>query len=231
MAAPKKAAAQKPAPRTRKNPSQRGDFTGNKKEALQKEHAEAVAERREELGMITAQQDRIEREGVVDMMGATPKLEMPANSQGDGKDEMVAGATKTEGTDDGEQLLTRAQWEEMLGNVDARPEFDLATHRVVTPEEPRDPQGTRLGGSETSIDVFELEPERARAAQQPGEVLDRESSEEPTLIRSIYTLDDVTIGYGNTFTFKENVKYRVPRWVAAHLEEKGLCDVLSLSGV
>ncbi len=182
--------AAKAAPkRQRKNPSQRGDFTGNKKEALQREHEETVASRREELGMIGAAKAQIKDEGIIDLMDGQPKL--------DGTDELVDAA--------------------------AREPAPLEQPPVVAPE------GTKLGGSETSIDVFEIPPEPPQALHQPGEAYNVTVAKEPTLIRSLYDIEDVTIGQGNTFTFREGYRYKVPRWVAAHLEEKGLCDVLSLT--
>jgi hypothetical protein len=41
------------------------------------------------------------------------------------------------------------------------------------------------------------------------------------VIRVNETLDAVTIGAGNHYSFKEGQKYKVPRNVAFHLEEKG----------
>lgn len=41
------------------------------------------------------------------------------------------------------------------------------------------------------------------------------------VIRVNETLDSVTIGAGNHYSFKEGQKYKVPRNVAFHLEEKG----------
>lgn len=41
------------------------------------------------------------------------------------------------------------------------------------------------------------------------------------VIRVNSDLEDVTIGAGNNYTFMEGQQYRVPAYVAAHLEEKG----------
>lgn len=41
------------------------------------------------------------------------------------------------------------------------------------------------------------------------------------IIRINTDLDDVTIGAGNNYNFKEGERYRVPVHVATHLEEKG----------
>lgn len=45
---------------------------------------------------------------------------------------------------------------------------------------------------------------------------------EKVIVRVNTDLEDVTLGYGNQVSFIEGRKYRVPRWVAQHLEEKGL---------
>lgn len=168
--------------------SARGDFTGRQKEVLQKEHEDAVNERREELGLISAGKQQVKDEGVIDLTSGQPVLE--------GTDQLIDAAARQPG--------------------------------VVEPEPETPAEGTRIGSSTATIDVRELPEEKPKAAQQAGEVLTKEMSNTPTLIRSLYDIEDVTIGYGNTFTFREGYRYRVPRWVAAHLEEKGLALVLSL---
>lgn len=102
---------------------------------------------------------------------------------------------------------------------------------VLPPTDELPPGGKRLGTGTTNIEVVELPAEKPQAAVQPGEMLTADMLEKPALIRSLYDVEDVTIGYGNTFTFREGYRYKVPRWVASHLEEKGLCLVLSLSPV
>lgn len=169
--------------------SGRGDFTGRQKEALQKEHEEAVDARRDELGLITAGKRAVREEGIIDLTSGQPVLE--------GTDELIDAAAREPGV-------------------------------IPRPEEPS-PDGKRLGTSTTSIEVLELPAEKPQAAVQAGEVLTPDMLEKPALIRSLYDVEDVTIGYGNTFTFREGFRYKVPRWVASHLEEKGLALVLSLS--
>ena len=46
--------------------------------------------------------------------------------------------------------------------------------------------------------------------------------EEKVVVRVNCDLEDVTLGYGNTYTFLAGRRYRVPRWIADHLEERGL---------
>jgi hypothetical protein len=51
--------------------------------------------------------------------------------------------------------------------------------------------------------------------------LERDPNEK-VIIRVNCDLEEVTLGYGNTVSFKEGGRYRVPRWMADHLDEKGL---------
>lgn len=48
-----------------------------------------------------------------------------------------------------------------------------------------------------------------------------DSGERSVEVRINTNLDDVTIGAGNNYNFKEGGRYRVPLHVAQHLEEKG----------
>lgn len=54
------------------------------------------------------------------------------------------------------------------------------------------------------------------------EVRDVDLGEEIVTFRVNEDLDKVTIGQGNTYDFEEGRKYRGPRRVRDHLEEKGL---------
>lgn len=135
-----------------------------------------------------------------------------AQVKDEGVIDMMDGEPKLEGTD--ELIDTAAREPEVI-------------EKVETP-----PEGTKLdGGGMANIDVYELPEERPQAVAGKGEVVTPELMNEPTLIRALYDIEDVTIGYGNNFTFREGYRYRVPRWVAAHLEEKGLALVLSLNPV
>lgn len=53
------------------------------------------------------------------------------------------------------------------------------------------------------------------------ESLGVESADDSTVIRVAEDLDFVTIGVGNHYSFKAGQKYKVPKNVAAHLQEKG----------
>lgn len=177
--------------------STRGDYTGNKKQALLKQHEEQVNERREELGIVSERTQSIKDEGVVNLMGDKPVLEHPELEQ-----------------EDAEQLDVTQTPD---GKVDVTP----------TPQ-PMSEQGEKLHSSsgQGNIEVFELPEERVTA--RTPQALTQENQNAPTTIKVLYDLEQVTIGQGNTYDFKAEYRYKVPRWVAAHLEEKGLCIVLSL---
>ena len=53
------------------------------------------------------------------------------------------------------------------------------------------------------------------------ESLGVESADDSTVIRVAEDLDFVTIGVGNHYSFKAGQKYKVPKNIAAHLQEKG----------
>ncbi len=46
-------------------------------------------------------------------------------------------------------------------------------------------------------------------------------SEAVVVIRVNEDIEDMTLGVGNNYTFKAGQKYKVPKHVADHLEEKG----------
>ncbi len=46
-------------------------------------------------------------------------------------------------------------------------------------------------------------------------------ADDTTVIRVAEDLENVTIGAGNHFSFKAGQKYKVPKFVAVHLQEKG----------
>ena len=182
--------------------SQRGDFTGNQKEALLREHEEALAERREEIGLINATKQQVKDEGVIDLMDGVPKLDHPASAGpqdtvlvGEDADGGLIPLEKREENPDGERLQSSTS----------------AKHNVV--------------------EVYELPEERVTAASSSGKQvgLSQEELNAPVTVRALYDLEEVTLGYGNTFDFKEGYRYRVPRWAAQHMEEKQLVTVLSLA--
>lgn len=60
-------------------------------------------------------------------------------------------------------------------------------------------------------------PQAVEVPDEPAEALP------PTVvIRVNETIEDMTFGVGNHYTFEKGKRYRVPRTLAEHLEEKGL---------
>lgn len=136
-----------------------GDFTGQAKAKLAKEHAEAVAQREGELSMMAEAEAQAAENRVTDYTNG------PNNPVVIDDPDVVAEAERT---------LRDSAGPEILDEV-----------TVID-----DPAG-------------EL---RARPART---------------IRINSTLESVTIGAGNHYTFNEGEKYTVPAHVADHLEEKG----------
>lgn len=136
-----------------------GDYTGQQKAKLAKEHADAVAARGDELAMMDAA-ERVAAENRVT--------------------DYTAGADSPLILDD-EKSLADAE-AELSRN---RPQFE--------------------------DDEVVIDDEGVGVREQPHRT-----------IRVNSDLEQVTIGAGNHYTFKEGEKYRVPAAVADHLEEKGL---------
>lgn len=124
-----------------------GDFTGQQKAKLAKEHAEEVARRGDELAMMEAAEQEAAQNRVTDYTQGTPDAPIILDSIED---------------------LTQAD-EELL-----------------------------------------LDPDSVALREQPVRT-----------IRVNADLERVTIGAGNHYTFREGEKYKVPAFVADHLEEKG----------
>ena len=51
--------------------------------------------------------------------------------------------------------------------------------------------------------------------------LGAELADDSIIVRLVADIDSMTWGYGNDFTFKAGVKYKVPRDLAQHLESLG----------
>lgn len=177
--------------------SRRGDFTGNQKDKLAQEHAELVAAREGELGLINQSVRDAKDGGVIDLMaGGDGTLQHPDLDP----DEVV------------EVNQRGAQTE------------------LRSPDKPNE-EGTELLGSGATISVVEMPEEKPRAALVKGSAFTPDTLNEPCMVKALYDLEDITLGYGNTVTLKSGWRYKLPRWAAAHLEEKGLVLVLDLSPV
>lgn len=137
-----------------------GDFTGQAKAKLAKEHAEEVAK----------------REGEISMM---------AEAEAKAAENRVTDYTKG------------AQNPVILDDPDVVAEAEKALR------DSRD-------DVETLDEVHVLDDEAGALRDRPART-----------IRINSTLESVTIGAGNHYTFNEGEKYTVPAHVADHLEEKG----------
>lgn len=117
----------------------------------------------------------------------------------------------------------RARDEDII-DPETREVINGSTGVVTTMDDDDEDEAPRLIGSgDTKIEELP-EPKPIRAIA-PGEAPQNRSQEylnEKVIVRVNADLEEVTLGYGNTYTFQEGRRYRVPRWVAEHLEERGL---------
>ena len=74
--------------------------------------------------------------------------------------------------------------------------------------------------SKPSIPVSEVLPENPYLIDEV-EVVGPDLSQEYVVVRVNTDLDQMTLGAGQHWTFKVGKKYKVPAYVARHLEEKG----------
>jgi hypothetical protein len=155
-------------PRTRSGAPQAhpGDVTGRKRETLQAEHEELLAERAGEIGLINTAKQRSLDDDVVSPFEGT--IEGP-----DGEKRPIYPAPET-----GPRLI--------------------GTGRMKVVE---------LRDEEPEVDPRREDPEYW------GEMV---------TVRFNIDMDDVTLGHGNTFSFKEGQRYKLPRWAAEHLSDKGV---------
>ena len=86
-------------------------------------------------------------------------------------------------------------------------------------------------GQNEEIDLFcdkdheNLHSKRQVNANDEAEVIEVDSPDpafEPVRFRASEDLDQVTVGQGREFNLKAGRTYKAPRWVAEHLDEKGL---------
>lgn len=100
---------------------------------------------------------------------------------------------------------------------------DLDTNEVIKPDgsvtklvEDDDNEVVLIGSGPVKIEEIAADPQ---PKQTIATGLD---PNERVVITVAVDLEDVTLGYGNTYTFKGGSKYRVARWQAEHLNERGL---------
>lgn len=110
--------------------------------------------------------------------------------------------------------------------------IDLETREIIKDDgsvlkmdDEDEDEGPRLIGSSTATMEIEELPDPKEEQAKNGKVVHAHTVEylnEKVVVRVNCDLEEVTLGYGNIFSFVEGRRYRVPRWVAMHLEEKGL---------
>lgn len=147
------------------------DFTGRKREALNREHSDEIKAREDEISTLAAAQQRSIDEDVID-----PETR-----------EIIKLDGTVEPMDEEEDEAPR-----LIGSGDKKIE-ELPEPKQHVPEHV-------LAGRQQSVEYLE----------------------EKVVVRVNCDLEDVTLGYGNTYTFLAGRRYRVPRWIADHLEERGL---------
>ena len=187
------------------------DATGKKAAQLQKEHADELAERAKEMALITEQEAQEREEGVTDV-NVFPRGMSAANTR-QATDPDVEVDESGYMTVEGRQAPVKTNATEVTGLgpetpfdvPGSTPEFER-TRRVVDTDSP---------GVKEVVRRVESESEDEGRARVVGD------GDQMVVFRVNETLEDVTIGQGNTFTFEEGRQYRVPRYVRDHLEEKG----------
>ena len=176
-----------------------GDLTGNTKAEQQKQHAPAIAEAAR--GMTVVNAPVVERvDEIVDYSeGGSPN---PGNEAGVrlisiedlGPDTLMAVEYLPDETFDAADLPD--------GTTDVRPEMVRQLDEPPSAHQPR------------------AVPREVVRTDAP--TMQQTTVEQAFRVMRVNTdLEDVTIGQGNHFTFREGVRYKVPAMVYDHLEEKG----------
>lgn len=89
-------------------------------------------------------------------------------------------------------------------------------------EEPEEDAPKFIGSNTADFAVEELPEPKTDTDPKIMRSDDQAYLNEKVVVRVNSDLEDVTLGAGNHFSFIAGRRYRVPRWVANHLEEKGL---------
>lgn len=109
--------------------------------------------------------------------------------------------------------------------IDTSSEPTLAAERA----EPV-PEGRNINtGSNANVKVMELPQPEAAKARGPMEAVEEGRENDPIVVQSLFDLEDITLGYGNDMSLKSGYRYKLPRWMAEHLESRGVVNVLTYS--
>lgn len=183
------------------------DATGRKSAELQKQYAEELAEREQEIALATAAAEQ-EREDVVIDLNVHPQR-MAATNTRQATDPAVEVDPSGYMHVEGRQEAVKTNDTEIIGFGPETP-FDVPGS---TPEFERERRIVDTDNEGFNASVREV---AGRSAVQVGD-----KSQQLVEFRVNETLEDVTIGVGTNFSFEEGRRYRAPRYVRDHLEEKG----------
>lgn len=216
-------------PKARTSP---GDVTGRKRDQLQKEHAEELAKRGDEISLAQAEEAERNQNGVFDP--ATGEEIPTQQARTDLTPEEAAEAFRTTAS------VGLAPGTRQVGDPGTEVDDDGILYvdgmedGVQTNETPIIGVGQEspfpvVGGAPNDEIVRQIVDDDSYAARRGGisntpDVIDsgvQLADEGTKVIRVNTTLEQVTIGVGTEYNFEEGKQYRVPAHVAAHLEEKG----------
>jgi hypothetical protein len=220
---------------SRKPTTSAQDATGRKRDQLQKEHAEELAKRGDEISLLQAEEAHISEHGVFDPETGTLVGDEPTEDEAeDGVTDLDGGevfranasASLAPGTRQVGDPATQVDDDGVL-TVDGQPEFAIPTNDTAVAGVGSESPFTVIGGTpadERVRGIVDADSASARRTIMSSEVADlgtQTAKSATKVIRVNATLDQVTIGTGTEYNFREGQKYRVPAHVAAHLEEKG----------
>lgn len=106
---------------------------------------------------------------------------------------------------------------------------DLADKEPVPVDEPEPiAEGREINrkSGDSGPSVKEIAPPEARP-RDVNEVAEEGSEMNPTRIHVLFDLEDVTMGQNNTFSMRAGYRYELPRWMAEHLADKGVANILT----
>lgn len=189
-----------------------GDATGVNKAKLEAEHAEEIAARAAELGMVSHAKAEATVDGVFD-----PE----SGAQVDPETGEPLPEDENTGTP---VLVDEPEVVDLTGDAEPAPAPVFAA-----PGEDDEDEVIDLAEDDDEPDVVVPEPEPQRRRIFGGgapapQIIDAgvEVADSPTVvIRVNTTLEQVTIGAGNHYDFEEGKQYRVPRHVAEYLDGMG----------
>lgn len=204
--------------------SAQGDATGRKRAQLQKEYEREMGERANEMSMISAERQVNEVEGVFDPSSGE-LIEGPMQEHAVAQREQAA-RTLAPGTRQVGDPATAVDAEGIL-YVDGQ-ETGLQTNDTqvlgIGMETPFQVPG---GGVNDERVRSTVDTDNAAIARMGGtaEVVDlgvQDTERETVVVRVNTTVDEMTVGAGNNYSFVEGRQYRVPKTVADRLEELDL---------